>query len=42
MDYQISRRPHNIKYKKVTSEIQETILDLRLTKSLDVIGSNLD
>ena len=28
----ISRRPHNIKYKKVTSEIQETILDLRLTK----------
>ena len=27
-----SRRPHNIKYKKVTSEIQETILDLRLTK----------
>jgi transposase InsO family protein len=28
----ISRRPHNIKYKKVTSEIQETVLDLRLTK----------
>ena len=27
-----SRRPHNIKYKKITSEIQETILDLRLTK----------
>lgn|SRR5574341_891803 len=27
-----SRRPHTIKYKKVTSEIQETILDLRLTK----------
>jgi transposase InsO family protein len=27
-----SRRPHNIKYKKVTSEIQETILDLRLSK----------
>jgi hypothetical protein len=28
-----SRRPHNIKYRKVTSEIQEaTILDLRLTK----------
>src|ERR687887_2213640 len=27
-----SRRPHNIKYKKVTSQIQETILDLRLTK----------
>lgn len=28
----LSRRPHNIKYKKVTSQIQETILDLRLTK----------
>jgi transposase InsO family protein len=28
----LSRRPHNIKYKKITSEIQETILDLRLTK----------
>ncbi|MGH9924916.1 MAG: helix-turn-helix domain-containing protein [Nitrososphaeraceae archaeon] len=28
----LSRRPHNIEYKKVTSEIQETILDLRLTK----------
>ena len=28
----VSRRPRNIKYKKVTSEIQETILDLRLTK----------
>jgi transposase InsO family protein len=27
-----SRRPHNINYKKVTSEIQETILDLRLSK----------
>ena len=27
-----SRRPHNIKYMKVTPEIQETILDLRLTK----------
>ena len=27
-----SRRPHNIKYKKVTSQIHETILDLRLTK----------
>lgn len=27
-----SRRPHNIKYWKVTSEIQETILDLRLSK----------
>ncbi len=28
----LSRRPHNIKYGKVTSEMQETILDLRLTK----------
>src|SRR5919106_1042427 len=28
----LSKRPHNIKYRKVTSEIQETILDLRLTK----------
>jgi transposase len=28
----LSRRPPNSKYKKVTSEIQETILDLRLTK----------
>ena len=28
----LSKRPHNIKYLKVTSEIQETILDLRLTK----------
>ena len=28
----ISRRPHNIMYKKVTSEIEETILDLRLSK----------
>jgi transposase InsO family protein len=27
-----SRRPHNIKYKKIIPEIQETILDLRLTK----------
>ena len=27
-----SRRPHNIKYKKVTSEVKETILDLRLSK----------
>ena len=33
MDYQnLSRRPHNIKYKKVTSEIQETILDLKPIK----------
>ena len=28
----LSKRPHNIKYKKITSEIEETILDLRLTK----------
>jgi transposase len=28
----LPKRPHNIKYKKVTSEIQEAILDLRLTK----------
>ena len=28
----VSRRPHNIKYKKLTSEILETVLDLRLTK----------
>jgi transposase InsO family protein len=27
-----SRRPHNIKYKKITSEVEEAILDLRLTK----------
>src|SRR5919106_1462533 len=27
-----SRRPHTIKYKKVTPEVEETILDLRLTK----------
>ena len=28
----LSRRPHTIKYKKITSEIEETILDLRITK----------
>jgi transposase InsO family protein len=28
----LSKRPHNIRYRKITSEIQETILDLRLTK----------
>jgi hypothetical protein len=28
----VSRRPHNIKYKKVMPEIEETIIDLRLTK----------
>ena len=27
-----SRRPHKINYRKITSEIQETILDLRFTK----------
>jgi transposase len=27
-----SRRPHNINYKKVTAEVKETILDLRLSK----------
>jgi transposase InsO family protein len=27
-----SRRPHNIKYKKVTMKVEETILDLRLNK----------
>ena len=27
-----SRRPHKINYRKITSEIEETILDLRLTK----------
>jgi transposase InsO family protein len=28
----LSRRPHTIKYKKITSEVEETILDLRVTK----------
>ena len=28
----ISRRPHNIKYKKLTPEVEEPIIDLRLTK----------
>lgn len=28
----LSRRPHNIEYKKITPEVEETILDLRLTK----------
>ncbi|HEY7078499.1 MAG TPA: helix-turn-helix domain-containing protein [Nitrososphaeraceae archaeon] len=27
-----SKRPHIIKYRKITSEVEETILDLRLTK----------
>src|SRR6478736_9906704 len=27
-----SRRPHKINYRKVTPEVEETILDLRLTK----------
>ena len=37
-----SRRPHDIKYKKITSEVEETILDLRLTKRFGCIGSSLD
>jgi len=28
----VSKRPHNTKYKKITPEVEETILDLRLTK----------
>ena len=28
----ISTRPHNIKYKKVTPEVEEAIIDLRLSK----------
>ena len=28
----LSRIPHTIKYKKITSEVEETILDLRVTK----------
>ena len=28
----VSKRPHNINYRKITSEVEETILDLRLTK----------
>jgi transposase InsO family protein len=28
----LSKRPHNIIYKKITPELEETILDLRLTK----------
>ena len=28
----LSRRPHNIKHKKVTPEVEETMIDLRLTK----------
>ena len=28
----LSKRPHTIKYKKITPELEETILDLRLTK----------
>ncbi|MGD9534400.1 MAG: helix-turn-helix domain-containing protein [Candidatus Nitrosocosmicus sp.] len=26
------RRPHNIKYKKITPEVEKTMLDLRITK----------
>jgi transposase len=32
----ISRRPHNIKYRKVMPEVEETIIDLRLTKPCDI------
>ena len=28
----LSRRPHNINYKKITPEVDETILDLRVSK----------
>ena len=28
----VSRRPHYIKYKKITAEVEETMLDLRLSK----------
>ena len=28
----VSKRPHKINYRKITSELEETILDLRLTK----------
>jgi transposase len=28
----LSRRPHDIKYRKITPELEEIILDLRLTK----------
>ena len=28
----VSKRPHTLKYKKITPEIEDTILDLRLTK----------
>ena len=38
----LSTRPHNINYKKITPELEETILDLRLTERLDVTGSDLD
>ena len=28
----LSRRPHNINYKKITPEVEETMLDSRITK----------
>ena len=28
----VFKRPHNIKYQKITPEVEETILNLRLTK----------
>jgi hypothetical protein len=42
-----SRRPHNIKHKKVTPEVEETIIDLRLTtrarsKALEKRENELD
>ena len=30
----ISRRPHNIGYRKVTSEVEETILDLTINQKI--------
>ena len=35
----ISRRPHNIKYKNVIPEVEETIIDLRLTKQFEFKSS---
>ena len=38
-----SRRPHKINYRKITSELEETILNLRLTKRFGcTAGSSLD
>jgi hypothetical protein len=38
----LSRRPYNIKFRKVTSQIQEAILDLRLTKRFGCNKIKLD